>query len=60
MKGTALELQMDCYVHYLMLHPLTLGEGGASKTNPECEAVNAHCSKNDLNDLQRLTNLLVT
>ena len=60
MKCTALELQIDCCVCYLMVHPLRLGEGGAPKTDPECEAVNGHCSKNDLNDLQKLTDLWVT
>lgn len=59
-KCTLLELQIDCYMCNLMLHPLTVGEGEAQETDPECEAVNGHCSKSDLNDLQNFTNLLVT
>lgn len=59
MKCTALELQNNCYVRYLMLHALTLGEGGAPETDPEREVLNGHCSKNDLKDLQKLTNFLL-
>lgn len=34
--------------------------GWGTKTDPECKAGNGHCIRNDLNNFQKLTELLVT
>lgn len=51
-----LALQIDCCVHYLPLHPLTIRVWG-TKNWPWMKY--ARCSKNDLNDLCKWTDLPV-